>query len=87
MLGKRRSALDVMADILRVSGHQTDIMYRANLSYAQTKKYLHTLTEEGLLEMVNTKGRPRYRSTDKGRTVLELVAILGDLVRTPARCL
>lgn len=81
LFGERRSTLNVAADILRINGSKTAIMYGGNLSYTQTKRYLRALTEQGLLESVDTsKGRHEYRSTDKGRKFLELVDTLEDLV-------
>ena len=81
LFGERRSSLNVAADILRISGSKTAIMYGGNLSYTQTKRYLHALTEQGLLELVDGNGRrPQYRSTDKGRKFLQLIDTLEDLV-------
>ncbi|MBI4337367.1 MAG: hypothetical protein HY683_06025, partial [Chloroflexi bacterium] len=39
-IATRRSSLQVVADILRIGGTKTRMMYGANLSYAQTQKYL-----------------------------------------------
>jgi len=81
LFGDRRSTLNVAADILRIGGSKTAIMYGGNLSYTQTKRYLGALTEQGLLEMVDTSnGRQEYHSTDKGRKFLHLVDTLEELV-------
>ena len=81
LFGDRRSSLNVAADILRISGSKTAIMYGGNLSYTQTKRYLRALTEQELIEVIDTaSGRKEYRSTDKGRRFLELVDTLEDLV-------
>ena len=81
LFGDRRSTLNVAADILRIGGSKTAIMYGGNLSYTQTKRYLCALTEQGLLELVDTSsGRHEYHSTDKGRKFLHLVDTLEELV-------
>ena len=81
LFGERRSTLNVAADILRINGSKTAIMYGGNLSYTQTKRYIRALTEQGLLESFDTsRGRHEYRSTDKGRKFLALIDTLEDLV-------
>lgn len=70
----KRSSLDVVVDILRISGSKTAIMYGANLSYAQTQKYLEMLLKREFLKAGNDKnGRARYSATEKGRRLLALV--------------
>ena len=77
----RRSDLQVVADILRIRGSKTAIMYGANLSYAQTQKYLHQLAELAFIECSNgSKGRREYHSTPKGRKLVEMVENLEQFV-------
>ncbi len=77
----RRSDLEVVANMLRVSGSKTAIMYGANLSYAQTQKYLRLLDDLGLIQSVDgTKGRPVYSPTAKGQQFLEVIANLEALL-------
>lgn len=77
----RRASIDVMADILRISGHKTAIMYRANLSYAQTQRYLAVLMRQGLMkEVTGPTGRHHYQATDKGRKLLFLIENIESLV-------
>jgi predicted transcriptional regulator len=48
----RRTMIDVMADILRVAAHpcsKTQILYAANLSYEQARKYCELLVDSGML--------------------------------------
>ena len=81
LFSDRRSTLDVAADILRINGSKTAIMYGGNLSYAQTQKYLRILTEQGFLELDDRGVRNRkYHSTEKGRKFLELIDSLQNLV-------
>jgi predicted transcriptional regulator len=68
--GNRRS-LDIARDILlivRVRMKKTRIMYQANLSFVQVKKYLHKLLEKGLLRYDGDC----YLITEKGAEFLEL---------------
>ena len=84
MLNHKRSDLEVAADILRISGSQTAIMYGANLSYAQTRKYLRQLAELALIESVERdNGRRHYHSTGKGQEFLQLIEKLEVLVGSP----
>ena len=80
----RRSDIEVVANILRIRGSQTAVMYGANLSYEQTKKYLGQLSS---LSLIGTDGgldaRPQYGSTEKGRKFLELFERLEALVAGP----
>ena len=81
LFSDRRSSLAVAADILRINGSKTAIMYGGNLSYAQTQRYLRALMEQGLLEIVDVgTGRNAYQATDKGRKFLLLIDDLEDLV-------
>ena len=49
----KRSRIEVMADILRLGeAGKMEIMFEANLSYIQLKKYLRQLTEGGFLTRI-----------------------------------
>lgn len=77
MVSQRRSGIQVVADILRVNGSKTSIIYGANLNHAQGQKYLEVLVRHGLLECVSTgDGRYRYSTTEKGKELLELIESL-----------
>ena len=70
--GSNRHSLDIVRDILFVAStsvRKTRIMYQANLSYVQVKKYLHDLLEQGLLKHDEDSC---YLVTDKGVEFLEL---------------
>ena len=88
---QRRSNIEVIADILRLGeAGKTEIMYGANMSYCQLKKYIDLLTERGFMDRVNSENSiATYRTTRKGHTLLKLIesvlALLsqGDLPDSP----
>jgi predicted transcriptional regulator len=51
---------------------KTEIMYSANMSYAQIQKYLAFLMDQGLINKVQV-GNPsiKYQVTDKGNKLLK----------------
>ena len=70
---RRRSSIQVIADILRLGeAGKTEIMYSANMSFFQLKKYLSFLIELRLIDRV-TVGNPTvtYRVTRKGIRLLK----------------
>ncbi|MFC2022765.1 winged helix-turn-helix domain-containing protein [Chloroflexota bacterium] len=75
MLSNRRSSIEVVADMLRLGeAGKTEIMYSANMSYAQLQKYLKFLLELNLIDKV-TYGNPMvtYRITEKGLRLLRSI--------------
>jgi predicted transcriptional regulator len=75
MLSNRRSSIEVIADMLRLGeAGKTEIMYSANMSYAQLQKYLKFLLELKLIDKV-TVGNPviTYRITRKGLRLLRSI--------------
>ena len=67
-----RDSLDIVRDILSVASvetRKTKIMYKANLSYHQVQKYLHSLLENDLL---NHDGNSFYLITKKGQQFIKL---------------
>ena len=72
---QRRSNLEIAAHILRIRGSQAAVMRGANLSYAQTHKYLSQLAELALIEPVAGGRNERWqcRPTLKGQEFIELV--------------
>jgi len=81
---KRRDRLHIMAEVLGVTidgALKTQIMYKANLSFAQLNEYLSLLLGLGLLK-TNRKGQKTiYKTTRKGVRYLknyeEIRALLG----------
>jgi predicted transcriptional regulator len=73
-MNRRRSNIEIIADMLRVGENgagKTEIMYSANMSYAQIQKYLGFLLSHGFINKVQV-GNPvvTYRVTDKGGELL-----------------
>lgn len=66
---KRRDKLDIIAKILAIAKDgllKTQIMYRANLSFAQLNEYLDFLTGINLLVLEKENGKKVYKTTEKG---------------------
>ena len=84
MFNHRRSDVQVVADILRIRGSKTAVMYGANLNYKQTKEYLRLLSN---LSLIGTDrgadARPQYGPTAKGKKFLQLVKRMEALVAGP----
>jgi len=82
---KRRNRLYIIAEILTIAKEgslKTQIMYRANLSFAQLNEYLTFLIKIYLLKIHNENGKNIYRTTAKGNKYLEkykdIASLLGD---------
>jgi predicted transcriptional regulator len=70
---KRRDKLVIMAEIMNISRNgalKTQIMYKANLSFAQLNDYLKVLAETKLLENTANNGKQIYKATQKGKDFL-----------------
>ena len=81
---KRRDRLTIMAQILNIAREETlktQIMYRANLSFAQLNQYLSDLQEIGLLKNNTEDGRTTYRTTSRGIKYLERFSEIEDLLK------
>jgi len=66
----RRNNLDIYADILNISRNgakKTQIVYKANLSFAIMKKHIQALSDRGLIE---ESGR-LYFTTERGVNYLD----------------
>ena len=82
MMERRRSNIEVIADILRLGeAGKTEIMYSANMSYFQLQKYLNYLMKLGLIDKVEV-GNPNitYRVTLKGLTILKNIDSIVELL-------
>ena len=74
-LNQRRSNIEIIAEMLRAGENgagKTEIMYSANMSYAQIQKYLSFLISQDLVDRVEV-GNPvvTYQVTDKGLKLLK----------------
>jgi predicted transcriptional regulator len=70
-----RSRLGIIFQILLICNDdqvsQTRLMYKANLSYFQLKKYVSTLMIKGLLQETIQDEKKSYCSTSRGRQFTE----------------
>lgn len=83
-MNKRRSNIEIIADMLRVGENgagKTEIMYSANMSYAQLQKYLKFLLSHGLIHKVEV-GNPSvaYQVTEKGLQLLKHIDTIMEVL-------
>jgi predicted transcriptional regulator len=76
--------VDVMADILRVAAQpasKTQILYAANLSYEQARKYCDLLLECGMLSKVAGEGKDgaRFVTTPSGSGFIAQMSGFGSI--------
>jgi predicted transcriptional regulator len=80
---KRRDRLYIMSEILTIAKNgclKTQIMYRANLSFAQLNEYLSFLIKMELLQLKNENQKNTYKTTEKGEKYLEKYDDIADLL-------
>ncbi len=80
---RRRDRLYIMAEMLEVTlegALKTQVMYRANLSFAQMNHYLSLLLDLKLLELKKDSNRMIYKTTVKGMRFLESYKQIADLL-------
>ena len=89
---KRRDRLHILAEILKIAKDgslKTQIMYKANLSFAQLNEYLSFLIRMGLLKIHNEERKKLYKTTVKGEKYLdsyeEISNLLGKGERKPVK--
>jgi len=73
-----------MAEILEVAREgtlKTQIMYRANLSFAQLNEYLALLLELDLLEAIEEAEKTLYKTTNKGLRYLQSYREIRELLK------
>jgi predicted transcriptional regulator len=83
-MNQRRSNIEIIADMLKVGENgagKTEIMYSANMSYAQIQKYLGFLLSHGFINKVKV-GNPvvTYQVTDKGGELLKNINCIIDVL-------
>jgi len=69
-----RDRLYIIAEILNIASDgalKTQIMYKANLSFAQLNDYLSLLLEMKLLESIVLNEKTMYKTTPKGLEYLQ----------------
>ncbi len=80
---KRRDRLYIIAEILTIAKEgrlKTQIMYRANLSFAQLNDYLSFLTRMDLLQVQKENRKSIYSTTIKGDRYLEKYKDIANLL-------
>jgi len=73
-----------MAEILEVAldgALKTQVMYRANLSFAQLNQYLKIMIDLKLMEVVKNSERTVYKTTQKGMRYLQSYREIRDLLK------
>jgi predicted transcriptional regulator len=81
--GNRRDKLLIMSVMLSYAAKgvgKTELMYKVGLSSAQLDKYIPALVRSELLEVSNHKKRALYKTTDKGRSFLDIFDTLVKLL-------
>ena len=76
-VNQRRSDVEIIAEMLRIglnSSPKTKIMYNANMSYSQMRKYLNFLISQGYLDSVRANNLSvTYQATDRGLKLLKSI--------------
>ena len=83
-LERRRDRLHIIAEILQVTlegALKTQVMYKANLSFAQLNQYLSLLLDLDLLELKKSSERAVYKTTVKGMSFLESYEQILELLK------
>jgi predicted transcriptional regulator len=81
---KRRDKLSIIAEILDIAKEgtlKTQIMYKANLSFAQLNDYLKFMLKTSLLNKFRTNGKDVYAATEKGADFLQRHFELTELLK------
>ena len=82
---KRRDKLCIIAEVLEIAKEgtlKTQIMYKANLSFAQLNEYLKFMLKIKLIEKLTNKGKEVYVATEKGLDFLQRQCELTELLKT-----
>jgi len=89
---KRRDRLYIISEILTIAKDgslKTQIMYRANLSFAQLNEYLSFLLKIKLLKIITENERTIYKTTTKGFKYLQnyekIISLLRNEEENPSR--
>lgn len=81
---QRRSWPEITVDILEVTltpSNKMRVMYKANLNFERFNRYFYDLLKKGFIEEKNgSDGRIVYKTTERGRTLLEVLRKAQELV-------
>lgn len=83
-VSKRRDKLSIIAEILDIAKGgtlKTQIMYKANLSFAQLNDYLKFMLKISLLNRFRANGKDVYAATEKGVDFLQRHFELTELLK------
>lgn len=74
-MNKKRTKLEVIRDVLLVLKEHgnvkiTHLIYKSNLSYVIIKEYIKELSEKGMIEMNEEKGKNFFTITPRGAQFL-----------------
>mgnify|MGYP001566467154 CR=1 FL=1 len=81
--GNRRDRLAIISVMLSYAAKgvgKTELMYKVGLSSAQLDKYVPVLVKAELLEVSKYTKRAMYKTTDKGRSFLDIYDTLAKLL-------
>src|SRR3989304_9311911 len=74
-VNRRRSDIEIIAEMLKIRKNgagKTKIMYRADMSYSQTQKYLGFLSNQGFIVRMRTVSpTATYQTTESGLELLK----------------
>jgi predicted transcriptional regulator len=86
---KRRDKLYIIAEILEIARDgtlKTQIMYRANLSFAQLNGYLNFMLKTNLLDKIVINDREVYKASEKGINFLTRYREINELLKNGEDC-
>jgi len=86
---KRRDKLVIMSEVLQIArtgALKTQIMYGANLSFAQLKEYLNFLTGVRLLKKATWGDKETFLATEKGVEFLKRQQEIMGFLTSDAEC-
>ena len=81
---RRRDKLSIIAEILEIAKSETlktQIMYKANLSFAQLNDYLKFMLKANLLKKFRANGKNVYMASEKGIDFLQRHSELTELLK------
>ena len=81
---KRRDKFSIIAEILEIAKEgtlKTQIMYKANLSFAQLNDYLKFMLKTSLLNKFRANEKDVYAATEKGVDFLQRQFELAEMLK------
>ncbi len=79
----RRTTIEIIADMLRLGAKEvgkTQMMYGVNMSHSQMERYVEFLVTRELLERRANGRNLRYRTTLKGRHLLDSIERMSEVL-------